>query len=83
VVVFADDLKAFGGTVVIDHGQGVNTLYFHLSKIGVTVGQSIKKGEAIGLTGNTGISSGPHLHWGLSVHNVRVDPNQWVVTVMP
>lgn len=83
VVVFADDLKSFGGTVVIDHGQGVNTLYFHLSKIGVTAGQGIRKGDIIGLTGNTGISSGPHLHWGMSVHNVRVDPNQWVMTVMP
>lgn len=82
-VVVAEFFKSFGGTVVIDHGQGINTLYFHLSKITAQVEQELKRGELIGLSGNTGISSGPHLHWGMSVHNVRVDPMQWVNTVMP
>ncbi len=76
-VVFAQKLTAFGGTIVIDHGQGVHTLYFHLSKFLATVGQAVNKGDVIALSGNSGISSGPHLHWGLSVHNLRVDPNQW------
>ncbi|MFA4905631.1 MAG: M23 family metallopeptidase [Candidatus Margulisiibacteriota bacterium] len=82
-VIVAQFFKAFGGTVALDHGQGINTIYFHLSKILVTEGQEINTGELLGLSGNTGISSGPHLHWGMSVHNVRVDPMQWVKTVMP
>ncbi|MFA4966803.1 MAG: M23 family metallopeptidase [Candidatus Margulisiibacteriota bacterium] len=82
-IVVAQFFKAFGGTVVIDHGQGINTLYFHLSKIFAEAGQDIRKGEKFGLSGNTGISSGPHVHWGMSVHDVRVDPIQWVQTVIP
>ncbi len=82
-VVIAQFFKAFGGTVVIDHGQGINTLYFHLSKIIAHPGQEVKKGDRIGLAGSTGIASGPHLHWGMSVHDVRVDPMQWVETVIP
>jgi murein DD-endopeptidase MepM/ murein hydrolase activator NlpD len=76
-VVFAEHLKAFGGTIVLDHGQGVHTLYFHLSKFLAKVGQEVSKGDIIALSGNSGISSGPHLHWGMSVHNLRVDPGQW------
>lgn len=76
-VVFAEKLQAFGGTIVIDHGQGVHTLYFHLSKFLAEVGQDVTQGDIIALSGNTGISSGPHLHWGMSVHNLRVDPAQW------
>ncbi|KAF0132952.1 MAG: peptidase M23/M37 family [Candidatus Saganbacteria bacterium] len=83
VVRVAEFFKSFGGTVVVDHGQGINTLYFHLSKINAEPGQKLSKGEIIGLSGNTGISSGPHLHWGMSVHNIRVDPMQWVNTIMP
>jgi len=82
-VIFARHLKAFGGTLVIDHGQGIQTLYFHLSKILAPVGTKVGRGQVIARTGNSGISSGPHLHWGMSVHNVRVDPLQWVETVMP
>ncbi len=77
-VVFAKKLKAFGGTMVIDHGQGVHTLYFHLSKMIATVGEKVDKGTIIALSGNSGISSGAHLHWGMSVHNLRVDPMQWM-----
>ena len=79
-VVFAQKLKAFGGTIVIDHGQGIHTLYFHLSKFLAEVGQTIARGDPIALSGNSGISSGPHLHWGMSVHNLRVDPLQWTKT---
>ncbi|NQT30010.1 MAG: M23 family metallopeptidase [Candidatus Saganbacteria bacterium] len=77
-VVFVKKLKAFGGTIVLDHGQGIHTLYFHLSKFMAEVGDEIKKGETIALSGNSGVSSGAHLHWGMSVHNLRVDPMQWV-----
>ncbi len=77
-VVFAGNLKVFGGTIVIDHGQGIQTLYFHLSKLLTKTGDQVAKGEPIALSGDTGSSSGPHLHWGMSVHNLRVDPLQWV-----
>ncbi|MFH1683452.1 MAG: M23 family metallopeptidase [Candidatus Margulisiibacteriota bacterium] len=77
-VVFAKRLKAFGGTIVLDHGQGIHTLYFHLSKLISPVGEAVEKGDIIGLSGNSGISSGAHLHWGMSVHNLRVDPMQWM-----
>jgi murein DD-endopeptidase MepM/ murein hydrolase activator NlpD len=76
-VVFGEKLKAFGGTMVLDHGQGVHTLYFHLSKLLAEVGAKVEKGTVIALSGNTGVSSGAHLHWGMSVHNLRVDPIQW------
>ena len=76
-VVFAQKLKAFGGTVVIDHGQGIHSLYFHLSKFLAQVGDDVTKGQLVALSGNSGISTGPHLHWGMSVHNLRVDPLQW------
>lgn len=81
-VVFREKLKAFGGTMVLDHGQGVHTLYFHLSKLSAEVGKQVEKGEVIALSGNSGVSSGAHLHWGLSVHDLRVDPMQWVNTII-
>jgi murein DD-endopeptidase MepM/ murein hydrolase activator NlpD len=76
-VVLAQKMTVYGGTMVLDHGQGVHTIYMHLSKFLVAVGQEVAKGEVIALSGNTGFSSGPHLHWAMSVHNLRVDPNQW------
>lgn len=78
VVVFAKKLKAYGGTVVVDHGQGIYTIYFHLSSFISKVGDPVEKGQPIALSGNSGISSGAHLHWAFSVHNLRVDPLQWV-----
>jgi len=82
VVVFAKKLKAYGGTVVVDHGQGIYTIYFHLSSFIAKVGEPVEKGQPIALSGNTGISSGSHLHWAFSVHNLRVDPMQWVKSEM-
>ena len=77
-VVFADYLEAFGNTIAIDHGQGINSLYFHLSSIKVKQGDTVSKGQPIGFMGSTGVATGVHLHWGMSVHNLRVDPLQWV-----
>lgn len=82
-LVYTKHLKAFGGTAIINHGQGIFTLYFHLSKFLYPIGTLLKPGQKFALTGNSGISSGPHLHWAISVHNVRSDPLQWVETVMP
>ena len=76
-VVFAQKMTVYGGTMVVDHGQGIHTIYLHLSKFLAKVGQEVAKGEVIALSGNTGYSSGPHLHWAMSVHDLRVDPLQW------
>ena len=75
VVSFADpDLYLTGGTIVLDHGHGVSSNFLHLSRIDVSVGQRVEKGETIGAVGATGRASGPHLHWGMNWFGVRVDP---------
>jgi murein DD-endopeptidase MepM/ murein hydrolase activator NlpD len=73
LVVFADDLFYGGNTVIIDHGLGIFTTYSHLSKMLVTVGSFISKGQILGLSGMTGRVSGPHLHWGANVQGHWVD----------
>lgn len=78
-VVLARPLYLFGSSVVIDHGGGVLSGYHHLSQIAVTEGQRVAKGEAIGAVGKTGLVTGPHLHWEVVVHGVRVDPAPWTL----
>jgi len=73
-VVLTDELFFSGNSIVIDHGQGLYTMYFHLSKFLVKVGQKVAKGDIIGLVGSTGRASGPHLHWGVRLQETRVDP---------
>ena len=63
-----------GNTVFIDHGQGLISMYNHLSRIDVTAGMHVRRGQRIGLVGKTGRVTGPHLHWTLSLNNARVDP---------
>jgi murein DD-endopeptidase MepM/ murein hydrolase activator NlpD len=73
-VVLASDLYFAGKTVIIDHGMSVFTMYCHFSKIRVKRGKLVKKGEIIGEIGATGRVTGPHLHWGVKVSGISVDP---------
>jgi hypothetical protein len=67
-----------GNTIVIDHGCGILSLFFHLEDFApLNVGDKIKKGKPIGTLGMTGYASGYHLHWGLRINNIDVDPMQW------
>ncbi len=77
IVRLAESLPLSGNAILIDHGMGVVTSYLHLSAIDVTAARRVKKGEVIGSVGSTGLSTGPHLHWGLSVNRVSVDPLPW------
>lgn len=66
-----------GDTIGVDHGQGVISIFIHLSRIDVQEGQMVTAGQTIGAIGSTGASTGPHLHWGLYVHGQSVDPVPW------
>ncbi len=72
-----------GGFIMLDHGAGVFSLYFHLETFYISVGEEVSRGEFIGEVGNTGLSSGPHLHWEMRVHNMPTDPSVWVGQVFP
>jgi murein DD-endopeptidase MepM/ murein hydrolase activator NlpD len=69
--------RVHGNVVGIDHGQGVISIFMHLSRINVQEGDFVKAGEKIGAVGSTGASTGPHLHWGLYVNGQSVDPIPW------
>ncbi|HEY2381976.1 MAG TPA: M23 family metallopeptidase [Terriglobia bacterium] len=73
-VVLAKSLFFTGNTVILDHGLGIYSLYAHLSRIDVRVGEVINNGQQVGLSGATGRVTGPHLHWGMVVQGARVDP---------
>ncbi len=76
-VVLARPLTVRGNAVIVDHGLGVFSGYYHQSKIAVQEGQIIQKGDLIGYVGDTGFANGPHLHWEMRINNVYVDPDEW------
>ncbi len=78
-IVFADRDGAYGLCVEVDHGNGIKTRYAHMSKISAKSGSMIKRGELIGLVGNTGRSTGAHLHYEVMVNGVHTDPLAYIV----
>jgi murein DD-endopeptidase MepM/ murein hydrolase activator NlpD len=78
IVRLAEGIPLSGNAVLIDHGLGVFTTYMHMSSIAVRVGQRVGKGDVVGRVGSTGVATGPHLHWGLRVNGLYVDPLRWV-----
>ena len=78
VVILTDTLEMRGNVVLINHGWGLVTGYWHLSKIDVNMGDEVKRGEPFAYVGNTGLSTGSHLHWEMWVNGVSVDAEQWL-----
>ena len=76
-VLASMDIGIFGNSVIIDHGFGLCTLYSHLSSFSVKKGDKVKKGDYIGRTGVTGLACGDHLHFGVFVNNIFVNPLEW------
>ena len=74
VVKVVYDSVVNGNTIVIDHGLGIQTIYLHLSQMNVKVGDSVKAGQAIGLSGDTGYVTQPHLHLSVKINGISIDP---------
>ena len=73
-VVLAEEHFFAGNSIFVDHGQGLVSMYFHLSEIGVAAGDEVRRGATLGRVGATGRATGPHLHFGLRWHGWRIDP---------
>jgi murein DD-endopeptidase MepM/ murein hydrolase activator NlpD len=73
-VILSEELFFGGNTIILDHGQGIYTLYMHLAEINVRLGEIVSKGGIVGLVGSSGRSSGPHLHFGVKVMNASTNP---------
>lgn len=78
VVVLVKDRYYAGGTVIIDHGEGIYTCYFHMSQFDVSVGDKVSRGQTIGLSGATGRITGPHLHFGVMINGMQSDPLHFI-----
>ena len=76
-VVFAGDFGIYGQCIIIDHGLGLQSIYGHLSRIGVKPGDNVEKGQIIGNTGATGMAGGDHLHFEMNISGVSVNPIEW------
>jgi hypothetical protein len=82
-VALAGPLNVHGNAVIIDHGWGVFSAYYHLSEVLVNEGQQVGQGELVGRVGNSGLSTGAHLHWEMRVGGVQVDPVEWTTRSIP
>ena len=81
IVAVTGDYFFNGNTVMVDHGGGLVTMYCHLDAIGVQEGQTVARGDVLGQVGATGRSTGPHLHWSVSLAGVRVDPERMMAVL--
>ena len=79
VVLYADMMNGYGRTVMVDHGNGISTLYGHLSGFAVGPGQQVHRGETIGYVGQSGRSTGPHLHYEVRIFNTPVNPHRYLL----
>ena len=77
-VAFVGPLTIRGNTVILDHGFGVYTLFYHLHDFSAALGQVVERGATVGFVGSTGRSTGPHIHWEMYVAGAPVDPVRWV-----
>ena len=77
-MVFAGVHAEYGQTLIVDHGNETKSIYGHLSRLTVAVNQKVERGETIALTGNTGRSSGPHLHYEIQVKGQSVNPTSYL-----
>ena len=77
-VVLADDLLATGNTIIIDHGWNIFSSYLHCSELKVKRGDKVEQGAVIGLVGDTGFSTGPHLHWSMSIGRTFINPADFI-----
>jgi murein DD-endopeptidase MepM/ murein hydrolase activator NlpD len=82
-VALAELLTIRGNAVLLDHGVGLFSGYWHLNQITVTEGQEVQPGELIGYLGNTGLVTGPHLHWEMRLNGIAIEPLQWVQQTIP
>ena len=82
-VILVGDYFFNGRTVFVDHGQGLISMFCHLSQIGVKVGDELARGAVLGKVGATGRATGPHLHWNVSLNDVRVDPSIFIGAFQP
>lgn len=82
-VILVGDYFFNGKTVFVDHGQGLISMFCHLSQIGVTVGDELARGAVLGKVGATGRATGPHLHWNVSLNDARVDPAIFIGAFQP
>jgi hypothetical protein len=76
-VVFADNLGIYGNCVVLDHGYALQSLYGHMREFGVKVGDMVKKGQSLGIAGQTGLAGGVHVHFGMQIDGVQINPREW------
>jgi len=74
VTLVHEDMYFSGGTIILDHGHGISSVFIHLSRIDVDSGERITRGQVIGAVGATGRATGPHLHWGVNWFDKRLDP---------
>ena len=79
IISYAGWETGYGNTVIIDHGYGITTLYGHMSKIEVKNGEIVKRGQVIGLVGDTGFSTGPHVHYEVRINGIPVNPMRYLV----